>query len=100
MSYSESGEVWINKKKGLIAHIVKSGFGMWGIWMSDLEDAKKWRKWKESTQHKVIEEHITSKNREIVKHIRDYRESMRTEPEQWMKMSEVYHAIGRILGDE
>ena len=44
-------------------------------------------------------EHITHDG-EIIKHIREYRESMRTEPDQWILMSEVYHALGVMLEDE
>jgi len=44
-------------------------------------------------------EHIT-KDGEIIKHIREYVEIMRTEPEEYILLSTVYHNLRRMLGDE
>ena len=39
-------------------------------------------------------------NIEIVEHIREYVDIMKDEPEEWIKLSTVYHHLKRILGDE
>ena len=37
---------------------------------------------------------------EAISHIREWLEVMRTEPEGYIKLSEVYHSLRRMLGDE
>ncbi len=39
-------------------------------------------------------------DKEIVYHLREYVDVMEHEPESWIKLSEVYHSLKRILGDE
>ncbi len=39
-------------------------------------------------------------NAEAIKNIREYLEVMANEPDGYIRMSEVYHTIRRILGDE
>jgi len=39
-------------------------------------------------------------DKETVEHIREYLNVMKDEPESWIKMSEVYHSLKRMLGDE
>lgn len=42
----------------------------------------------------------THRNEEAIKHIREYLEVMRNEPEGFIKLSEVYSSIKRMLPDE
>ena len=39
-------------------------------------------------------------NQESVEHIREWVDIMKDEPEEWIKLSEVYHSLRRMLGDE
>ena len=41
-----------------------------------------------------------NKNEEALFHIREWVDIMRDEPEEWIKLSEVYHSLRRMLGDE
>ncbi len=40
------------------------------------------------------------KYEESIKAIREWVDIMRDEPEEWIKLSEVYHSLRRMLGDE
>jgi len=42
----------------------------------------------------------TVREHEAIKHIREYIDMMENEPEGWIKLSEVYQAIKRMLPDE
>ena len=37
---------------------------------------------------------------ESIAHIREWVDIMKDEPEEWIKLSEVYHSLRRMLGDE
>ena len=37
---------------------------------------------------------------ESLAHIREWVDIMKDEPEEWIKLSEVYHSLKRMLGDE
>ena len=40
------------------------------------------------------------KQDETLYHIREYVKVMADEPDEWIKLREVYHALKRMLGDE
>jgi CRISPR/Cas system-associated endonuclease Cas3-HD len=58
--------------------------------MSDILD--------DTRRNLTIEKAINNHN--TIEAIREYLEIMSNEPEGYIKMSEVYHSIRRILGDE
>ena len=42
----------------------------------------------------------TKYDSEAIAHIREWVDIMKDEPEEWIKLSEVYHSLRRMLGDE
>ena len=48
----------------------------------------------EAFHEKVID------NTETIAAIREWVDIMKDEPEEWIKLSEVYHSLRRMLGDE
>lgn len=38
--------------------------------------------------------------KEILKAIREYRDLMKDEPDSYVKLSKIYHDLGRMLGEE
>ena len=49
---------------------------------------------------KILSAEQIDLNDEALKHIREWLEVMSQEPNDWMRMSEVYHSLRRMIGDE
>ena len=51
----------------------------------------------------VVEEQKMSENDskpDLDYHIREYLDVMKDEPDEWIKVSQIYHDLKRMLGDE
>ena len=47
-----------------------------------------------------FDEKVEVEMSELEYHIREYLDVMKDEPDEWIKVSQIYHDLKRMLGDE